>query len=70
MRFILDKTSGGACAMPGAIVTEDRRNCFIEIADLEELIAFADKCGTDLVVITGADGEPPTLEIYDTYREV
>lgn len=69
MRFILDKTSGGACAMPEAIVTEDRRNCFIEIADLGELLALAGKYACELVVTTGADGEPPTLEIYDTYRE-
>lgn len=69
MRFILDRTSGGACAIPEAIVTAEPGNCFIEIADLGELLALADKYGCDLVVTTGAAGEPPTLELYDTYRE-
>lgn len=69
MRFLLERTSGGACAIPEAIVTAEPRNCFIEIADLGELLALADKYGCDLVVMPSAAGKPPTLELYDNYRE-
>lgn len=44
---------------------------YIELHTLEELVAFKDLVGTELIIKDAAyhSGEMPCIEIYDDYRE-
>lgn len=59
-------------AVNGAICRDfDAQGWMVEIGSLEELLEFSKQADCELVV--DADrmqyGEPPAIEIYDTYRE-
>lgn len=52
----------------GCIARDFAEPCwFVRIGDLAELLDFCDRYGE--VVLSTDEDEPPTLEIYDSYRE-
>lgn len=48
---------------------EDRRAWFVELEDLDALLAFWRKYGELVLKVAVEDGSTPTIEIYDNYRE-
>ena len=48
---------------------QDSTAWFVEIDSLEALMAFFEKYGELVLTENRADGETPTIEIYDGYRE-